>query len=65
MFTDRILQDYCRQIREIEEKMEAGYRELAEKLTHPEYVRLFAGLADQERDHQSKVDSLISLFTEG
>jgi hypothetical protein len=32
MFTDRILQDYCRQIREIEEKMEAGYRELAEKL---------------------------------
>ena len=64
MFTDRILRDYCRQIREVEDKMEAGYRELEEKLTHPEYKNLFARMVDEERSHQRQVDSLISLFTE-
>jgi rubrerythrin len=62
MFTDRILRDYCRQIREVEEKMEAAYRELVEKLTHPEYKSFFARLVDEERGHQGQIDSIISLF---
>ena len=65
MFTDRIMQDYCQQIREVEARMEAGYREIADKLTHPEYKNLFGRLVDEERSHQRQVDSLISLFTEG
>lgn len=62
MFTDRILRDYCRQIREVEEKMETGYREILERLTHPEYKSIFARLVDEERGHQGQIDSIISIF---
>lgn len=62
MFTDRILRDYCQQIREVEEKMEASYRELAEKLTHPDYKKFFARMMEEERDHERQVDSLLALF---
>lgn len=64
MFTDPILRDYCRQIREVEEKMEAVYREVEAKLTHPEYKNLFARMVDEERSHQRQIDSIISLFKE-
>ncbi len=62
MFTDRLLQDYCRQIREVEEKMESVYRDIEARLTHPEYRRFFSRLIQDERAHQAQIDRLLNLF---
>jgi rubrerythrin len=62
MFTDRLLQEYCRQIREVEEKMESSYRAIEARLTHPEYRRFFSRLIEDEREHQGQIDTLLNLF---
>ncbi|MHB8907543.1 MAG: ferritin family protein [Syntrophales bacterium] len=63
MFSDRLLQEYCRQIREVEEKMESSYRDIEARLTNPEYRRFFTRLIEDELEHEEQIDTLMNLFT--
>ncbi len=65
MFTNRMFCEYCNQIREVEVKMENYYRKLSEELSHPEYRRLFAQLANEEREHEKRVEAIVVLFDGG
>ncbi len=65
MFTDRLLREYCLQIREIEEKMEKAYRDIEAGLTHPEYRRFFARLSAEEQDHRERINEVLNLFDGG
>jgi len=62
MFTKQDLTSYCKQIIDIERKMEETYQYLHDQITHQEYRSIFAQLIHEERMHQEKVDSVINLF---
>jgi rubrerythrin len=63
MFTDEHFREYISQINEIEIKMEAQYRALAESLSHPRYRRLFARLVVEEMEHQDRIDLISEMFS--
>jgi len=53
MFSNRMFCEYCNQIREVEVKMENYYR------------RLVAQLANEEREHEKRVEAIVALFDGG
>ncbi len=58
MFTDRDMDDYCRQIETVELGMEEFYRNLAALTSAPEHKVQFEKLASEEKGHACTVAQL-------
>lgn len=58
MFTENDFLYYFDQLQSIEKKMFETYRNLEAQITHPEYKKIFARLAEEEKGHDKMVQNL-------
>ncbi len=62
MFTKEDFLDYFDQILEMEREMKEAFVDLEKRVQHPEYKKIFADFAEEERGHEALVEKMKEPF---